>query len=468
MNGTRRTTRNAVDHAVQAVHGDENARPSRLTRAKSHMTSSTDATVKTLSTSTTSTGLAAAVSADVGVPRKRAALGDVSNHAAAAGAATGALQTKKASVSTLPAARTTIPLRSKSTNTNIPTAANAAATQQKRKVTAVKLPAAREHSVEVAEPPLKKQQVITRQDLHAPAAPSLSTDALDYDDLDAEDAEDPLMVSEYVVEIFKYLRYQEGLTMPAANYMSRQKDLQWKMRGILVDWLIEVHTKFRLLPETLFLAVNIIDRFLSLRVCSLPKLQLVGLTALFIAAKYEEVMCPSIQNFIYMADGGYTDEEILQAEQYVLQTLDFNLSYPNPMNFLRRISKADAYDIQVRTVAKYLLEISLVDHRFLPFPPSLLSAAGMYLARYMLDRGGWDANLQHYSGGYAETQLVGCVKLMIDYLLQPVRHDAFFKKYAARKFIKASLYVREWVKKSANAHLFDDVHDDKEYEILDE
>ncbi len=105
--------------------------------------------------------------------------------------------------------------------------------------------------------------------------------------------------------------------MPQAHYMERQKELQWKMRGILVDWLVEVHTKFRLLPETLFLTVNIIDRFLSLRVCTLNKLQLVGITALFIASKYEEVMCPSIQNFVYMADGGYTDDEILKAEQYV-------------------------------------------------------------------------------------------------------------------------------------------------------
>src|SRR4051794_22875269 len=99
--------------------------------------------------------------------------------------------------------------------------------------------------------------------------------------------------------------------MPNPDYMVDQKDLQWKMRGILVDWLIEVHHKFRLLPETLFLAINVVDRFLSLRVVSLQKLQLVGLTSLFVASKYEEVMAPSIQNFIYMADGGYTDEEIL-------------------------------------------------------------------------------------------------------------------------------------------------------------
>ncbi|KAG4305314.1 hypothetical protein PORY_001484 [Pneumocystis oryctolagi] len=269
----------------------------------------------------------------------------------------------------------------------------------------------------------------------------------DWDDLDADDAHDPLMVSEYVEEIMSYMRELEVLTLPLPDYMDRQKELQWKMRGILVDWLIEVHAKFRLLPETLFLSVNIIDRFLSLRVCSLPKLQLVGITALFIAAKYEEVMCPSIQNFIYMADGGYTNEEILKAEQYVLQVLGYDMSYPNPMNFLRRVSKADNYDIQTRTVAKYLIEISLLDHRFLPFVPSNIAASGIYLARIMVTGGNWNANLIHYSG-YKESDLIPCSKMMLDYLSRSaVKHEAFFKKYASKKFMKASLFVRDWVKK---------------------
>ena len=142
--------------------------------------------------------------------------------------------------------------------------------------------------------------------------------------------------------------------MPNPDYMSNQGDINWQVRGVLVDWLVDVHAKFRLLPETLFLALNIIDRFLSLRMITLSKLQLVGVTAMFIAAKYEEVLCPSISNFVYIADGGYTDAEILSAERYMLKVLGFNLSYANPMNFLRRISKADNYDIQTRTVAKYL------------------------------------------------------------------------------------------------------------------
>src|SRR5436190_1109389 len=177
--------------------------------------------------------------------------------------------------------------------------------------------------------------------------------------------------------------------MPRADYMSSQSELSWRMRGILVDWLIEVHHKFRLLPETLFLAVNIIDRFLSIRVVSLVKLQLVGITGLFIAAKYEELLAPSIKNFIYMADNGYTEEEILKAERYVLTTIDFKLCYPNPMNFLRRASKADHFDIQARTVAKYLMEISLVDYKFLPSPPSMIAAAALYLSRKMLNRAEW-------------------------------------------------------------------------------
>jgi hypothetical protein len=211
----------------------------------------------------------------------------------------------------------------------------------------------------------------------------------DVHDLDAEDVDDPLMVSEYVNEIFDYLRELELHTMANKDYMDNQSELEWKMRGILVDWLLEVHTRFRLLPETLFLAVNIIDRFLSSKVVQLDRLQLVGVTAMFIASKYEEVLSPHVQNFRHVADDGFTEEEILSAERFVLTALDYDLSYPNPMNFLRRISKADSYDVQTRTLGKYLLEISCLDHRFLEYPPSQVSAAAMFLARMVLDRGEW-------------------------------------------------------------------------------
>lgn len=208
-------------------------------------------------------------------------------------------------------------------------------------------------------------------------------------DLDAEDVNDPLMVAEYVVEIFDYLKVLEVATMPNPDYMEHQDHLEWHLRGVLVDWLIEVHTRFHLLPETIFLAINIIDRFLSARIVELEKLQLVGITAMFIASKYEEVLSPHVQNFKHVADDGFSEDEILKAERFVLAALNYDLSYPNPMNFLRRISKADNYDIQTRTLGKYFLEISLLDHRFMKFPPSQIAAGSMYLARLVLERGEW-------------------------------------------------------------------------------
>ncbi|WWC67913.1 uncharacterized protein I206_101831 [Kwoniella pini CBS 10737] len=264
-------------------------------------------------------------------------------------------------------------------------------------------------------------------------------------DLDAEDEGNPSMVSEYVVDAFNYMLSIEDQTMPDSDYMDKQAELQWKMRAILMDWLIEVHAKFRLLPETLFIATNLVDRFLSKRVISLVKFQLVGLTALFIASKYEEVICPSIEHFLHMTDGGYDVDEILKAERYMLSTLSFDLSYPNPLHFLRRISKADGYDIQTRTVAKFLVEISCVDHDLLPYKPSLLAAAAMWLARLCLDRGDWTPNLVHYSN-YSEKEIVDCAQAMLNHVLDPDFNDtsSFYKKYASKKHMKASVYFRDW------------------------
>jgi len=264
----------------------------------------------------------------------------------------------------------------------------------KRNSTSTSSQTLKQETPDVSEPPTKRVQVEVKTKEEEDVVKLEETNVKQafqeaVNDLDSEDLDDPLMAAEYVVEIFDYLRDLEAKTMPNPDYMSHQEDLEWKMRGILVDWLIEVHTRFRLLPETLYLAVNIIDRFLSAKVVQLDRLQLVGVTAMFIASKYEEVLSPHVANFRHVADDGFSETEILSAERYVLSALDYDLSYPNPMNFLRRISKADNYDIQTRTLGKYLMEISLLDHRFMQYPQSQCAAASMYLARLILERGPW-------------------------------------------------------------------------------
>ena len=197
------------------------------------------------------------------------------------------------------------------------------------------------------------------------------------------------MVSEYVVEIFEYMRSLEPAITPKADYMAEQKEISWKMRRILVDWLIEVQWKLKLLPETLFLTVNLVDRFLSERTVSLGRLQLVGLSATLLASKYEEVLTPSISNLIYLSDNSYEDTDLIKAERYMLQVLKYSLAYPNPLSYLRRVSKPDGYDILNRTMAKYLMEFALLEENLITWTPSFLAAVGIYIARQINSSGPW-------------------------------------------------------------------------------
>ena len=173
--------------------------------------------------------------------------------------------------------------------------------------------------------------------------------------------------------------------MPNPDYMHKQTEISWHMRQQLVDWLLQVHFRYHMLPETLWIAINIVDRFLSKRVVSRVKLQLVGVTSMFIAAKYEEIIAPSVDEFVDMSEGGYTKDDILKGERIILQVLDFKVSgYCTPYSWVRKISKADDYEIQTRTLSKYLMEVTLHDYRFLRAPPSLIAAVGMFTAQKML------------------------------------------------------------------------------------
>lgn len=253
---------------------------------------------------------------------------------------------------------------------------------------------------------------------------------------------DATMVAEYSEEIFKYMEELEESTLPNPRYMDSQTEIEWDMRTTLIDWLLQVHMRYHMLPETLWIAVNIIDRFLSKRVVSLVKFQLVGVTAMFVAAKYEEIMAPSVEEFVYMTENGYTRDEILKGEKILLTTLEFKISsYCSPYSWLRRISKADDYDIQTRTLSKFLMELTLLDHRFLRAKSSMIAAIGMYTARRMLGAD-WSDAFVFYSG-YTEAQLITPMTFLIEFLSTDGFEDRFvYKKYANRKFLKASIFAR--------------------------
>jgi hypothetical protein len=138
-----------------------------------------------------------------------------------------------------------------------------------------------------------------------------------------------------------------------------------------------------------------------------------------------------------------TEGKILEEEKYIFETLEWNMGYPNPIHFLCRVSKADEYNVQARTVAKCFLKIECVEWRLVADPPSLLAAASIWLARFVLWKEDWTPNLAHYSS-YPESAIIPMANLMINHVLKPVWHSPFFKKYAAKKFMKESTCVRSW------------------------
>lgn len=264
-------------------------------------------------------------------------------------------------------------------------------------------------------------------------------------DLMDEDTYDVVMVAELADGIFDYMRELEIRYKPNPNYIHYQKELRWSYRRILLDWIVEVHNRFQLLPETLYLTVNIIDRFLSKKSIVLSKFQLVGAAALFIAAKYEEINCPSLKDILYMLNNANTKEEIIEAERYIIDSLEFEIGWPGPMSFLRRISKADDYDYEIRTLAKYLLESTIMDSRLISIVPSWLAASSYFLSKVILGNNSWSLKHVYYSG-YTQEQIIPLATVILENCREAVHcHKAILKKYSSRRQHNSAQLVARWI-----------------------
>lgn len=234
-----------------------------------------------------------------------------------------------------------------------------------------------------------------------------------HDEIDMGDINDPQCVAEYMRDIQRYYREVEGRKVPPANYMSQQCDINEKMRAILVDWLVEVHNKFKLMPETLYLTIHLIDRFLAEKTIARTKLQLVGVAAMFIASKYEEIYAPEVRDFVYISDKAYTREEILKMEGLMLNALRFQLSFPTVYVFVKRYGKVAGIDqgknTKAEAIVNMLVELSLQEYKMLKYLPSTIAASAVYLALKLTNQVPWNAALQHHTR-YTEASLKSCIQ----------------------------------------------------------
>mmetsp|Transcript_14653 Transcript_14653/g.35312 ORF Transcript_14653/g.35312 Transcript_14653/m.35312 type:complete len:378 (-) Transcript_14653:287-1420(-) len=217
------------------------------------------------------------------------------------------------------------------------------------------------------------------------------------DDIDERDSDDPLCATSYVQDMYEHFRSKEQSTSVRPVYMEDQKFINERMRSILVDWLVEVHLKFKLVPETLYLTVNIIDRYLAKTEVSRPKLQLVGVTSLLIASKYEEIYPPELRDLVYICDRAYSKLEILDMEEIILKKLEYQITIPSAHAFLVRYLKAAHADKKIVQLSCFILDGTLQSYNMLHYLPSQLAAAAVFIARRTVGRNAWSPTLLKYA-----------------------------------------------------------------------
>ncbi|XP_060176016.1 G2/mitotic-specific cyclin C13-1-like [Lycium barbarum] len=230
---------------------------------------------------------------------------------------------------------------------------------------------------------------------------------------------------------------------PLSNYMEKvQNDVTPTMRMILVDWLVEVSEEYKLVSDTLYLAVTYVDRFLSSHVLARERLQLLGVSCMLVASKYEEISPPHVEDFCYITDNTYTREEVVNMERDLLNFLNFEISNPTTKTFLRIFTKA-AQDtssfltLQFEFLGCYLAELSLLDYICVRFLPSMAAASAIFLSRFTVlpKVRPWNLALQQCTG-YKPSELKDCV--LVIHELQSSRREAIGRalreKYMDHKY----------------------------------
>ena len=248
----------------------------------------------------------------------------------------------------------------------------------------------------------------------------------------------PQVPYEYIRDILENLLKEELVITVKYDSMKNQSDINDKMRAILIDWLIDVHLKFKLLPESLFLTINIIDRFITKKQVLRSKLQLLGIASLLIACKYEEIYSPELRDFVYITDKAFSKADIISMEEEILFTLSFEITVPSILRFLEIFAITFKFNEKDFALAKYLVEIFLIDFRINRYSSSLVATTATYIV-LKLNRHNRINEIYDFSKK-TESQLKECAKDIL-FLIQNIEGSvlqAVRKKYSSSKFYEVS------------------------------
>lgn len=246
----------------------------------------------------------------------------------------------------------------------------------------------------------------------------------------------------YADEIYDNLLAREDRFAIKCDYMETvQRDVTHNMRSILIDWLVEVGEEYKLSSQTFFLAVNYVDRLLGMRPVNRNKLQLIGITCMLVAAKYEEIYPPTIDEFVYISDNTYSRNDVLTMESVLLTSLQFSLSAPTSWEFVRSFCASASIGERPKFLAHFLSELFMMFPCCLKYRPSLISASSIFLALYTLHLPPWPSGLVELAGN--KNDLLQCC---IEEL--SVAHKKVLSENHSLKAIREKFQESKWMRVS--------------------
>lgn len=257
-----------------------------------------------------------------------------------------------------------------------------------------------------------------------------------------------LFEEEYQEEVIEHMHHMELQTIAAVELMDVQPELKWFMRPYLVDFLIEIHQTFRLRPETLFLTMNIVDRYVSKRIVYKRHYQLVGCAALLIAAKFEDAKdrVPTVKELSQMCCNAYDESAFAQMEGHVLSTIGWTLGHPTAESWLRIESVRGGEDLKTVNLARFFLEVSLFHRDFISVKSSALTKGALILARFICGL--------PQSAKLLPTDEAAKAAHMLDAYVSENLQDLsliLIKKYSYAYFSSASTVVCDWYRARVDA-----------------
>jgi cyclin B len=251
---------------------------------------------------------------------------------------------------------------------------------------------------------------------------------------------DPQDAFDFDLEVFQFMKQREMDQIADPHYFNRQPTIKPKVRMALIDWMVELHKKLRMHTDTLFIAVYLVDLYLSKAELDKNSLQLLGSATLLIAGKVDEVYAPTIRTLVSHSKKVFTSREMSRLEAEILSTLDFKVNFLHASHFMKRFLRIPEPSSRLSMLAHFLNEVAIMDDLFIGTRPSLLAASVVSLA-LQLEKGSgkWQSDIESNTG-YTIKELEPLANQLLESIqrLNKTNYKAVLRKYGTDELCSVS------------------------------